>query len=89
MKEYKIDEKRLTLHEFSFTATYNIILVYVKTNKTKMTQSRSMSPFTSPASNQNAVMYLPLSSNSAGGNSNGCKEDVSGAKLNQLVRHSN
>ena len=48
-----------------------------------------MSPFTSPASNQNAVMYLPLSSNSAGGNSNRCKEDVSGAKLNQLVRHSN
>ena len=50
-----------------------------------MTQSRSISPFTSPASNQNAVMYLPLSSNSAGGNSNRCKEDVSGAKLNHLV----
>ena len=79
----------MTLHEFSFTAAYSIILVHVKKNKTKMTQSRSMSPFTSPASNQNAVMYLPLSSNSAGGNSNRCKEDVSGAKLNQLVEHSN
>ena len=54
-----------------------------------MTQSRSISPFTSPSSNQNAVMYLPLSSNYAGSKSNHCKEDVSGAKLNKLVGHSN
>ena len=71
---------------------YSYLQYYIgicQKNKTEMTQSRSMSPFTSTASNQNAVMYLPLSSNSAGGNSNRCKEDVSGAKLNQLVRSSN
>ena len=53
----------------------------------KMSQSPTFSSFNNPTSNRNAVLYLPLSSNSAGGSSNRCKEDVSGAKLNHLVRY--
>ena len=37
------------------------------------------------SSPNNAVFYLPLSTNSAGGKSKLCKEIASGAKLNHLV----
>ena len=37
------------------------------------------------SSPNNAVFYLPLSTNSAGGKSKLCKETASGAKLNHLV----
>ena len=55
--------------------------------RNKMPQSPALSSFNNPTSNPNAVLYLPLSSNSAGGSSHRCKEDVSGAKLNHLVRY--
>ena len=51
--------------------------------KNDASQQSSFNP-----SSQNAVLSLPLSTNSLGGSSNRCKENDSGAKLNHLVRSS-
>ena len=57
--------------------------------KTKMSEIHKLSqqPSLYNTTGNNAVLYMPLSTNTAGANTKHCKENVSGAKLNHLVRY--